>query len=161
MIITRYSDRLQLMAGNNTSQEVILSELAVLLNLYLNYGDFDIPTEAEKCSVHYLIAVVLETIGDSMIYEALYTVMNEICRTLFRVRQLLLEEDTTNSSALDKSKSALKTLIDYLNWTTWKECGKCAYDEICFVAIWPWGSTEDHEHPSCMKNDVLLTRGGY
>lgn len=161
MIITRYSDRLQLMAGNNTSQEVILSELAVLLNLYLDYGNFDIPTAAEKCSVHYLIAAVPETIGDSMIYEALSTVMNEICRTLFRVRQLLLEEDTTNSSALDKSKSALKALVDYLNWTTWKECGKCAYDEICFVAIWPWGSMEDHEHPSCMKKDVLLTRGGY
>ena len=28
-------------------------------------------------------------------------------------------------------------------------------------AIWPWGSIEDHEHPSCMKKDVLLTRGGY
>ncbi len=67
----------------------------------------------------------------------------------------------TDNSALENSKSALKTLVDYLNWATWKECGKCAYDEICFVAIWPWGSIEDHEHPSCMKSDVLAKRQGY
>lgn len=161
MIITRYSDRLQLMAGNKTSREVILSESAVLLNLYIDYGNFDIPTAVEKCSVHYLIAAEPKTIADRMIYEALHTVMNKICRTLFRVRQLLLEENLTDTSALENSKSALKTLVYYLNWTTWKECGKCAYDEICFVAIWPWGSIEDHEHPSCMKSDVLAKRQGY
>jgi hypothetical protein len=161
MIITRYSDRLQLMAGNNTSQDTILSELAVLLNLYIDYGNFNIPTAIEKCTVHYLIAAVVETSADRMIYEALSTIMNKICSTLFYVGQLLLEDETETGSALMKSKSALHSLIDYLVWTKWKECGKCGYDEICFVAIWPWGSMEDHEHPSCMKDEVLWKRSGY
>lgn len=164
MIVLRYSDRLQLMAGNDTSREALLSEIPVLLNLYIDFGNFDVPTAIEKCTVHYLIAAVPETTADRMIHEALYTVMNRICRTLFYVGQLLLEEeeeDTADNSALEESKSALKSLIDYLNWTTWKECGKCGYDEICFVAIWPWGSMEDHERPSCMKNEVLMEREGY
>ena len=38
MVITRYSDRLQLMAGNDTSRDTILSDIAVLLNLYIDYG---------------------------------------------------------------------------------------------------------------------------
>ncbi|PMD62311.1 uncharacterized protein K444DRAFT_610387 [Hyaloscypha bicolor E] len=159
MIITRYSDRLQLMAGNNTSREIILSELAVLLNLYIDYGSFDIPMAIEKCTVHYLIAAVLETSADHMIHGALSTVANKICSTLFYVGQLLLEEET--ESGLTKSKSAIKSVIDYLDWTTWKECGKCGYDEICFVAIWPWGSMEDHKHPNCMKDEMLSRRQGY
>jgi hypothetical protein len=38
MIITHYSDRLQLMAGNDTSRDTILSDITVLLNLYIDYG---------------------------------------------------------------------------------------------------------------------------
>jgi hypothetical protein len=162
MIITRYSDRLQLMAGNNTARDTILSDIAVLLNLYIDYGDPDVPTAIEQCSAHYLNAAVPESTADRMIQEALLTVMTKICSTLFYVRHLILVgEDETDRSALEESKLALKSLITYLDWTTWKECGKCGYDEICFVAIWPWGSMEDHEHPSCMKDEVLSRRQGY
>ncbi|KAN0096666.1 hypothetical protein V8E51_015471 [Hyaloscypha variabilis] len=163
MIALRYSDRLQLMAGNNTSKDAILSEIAVLLNLYVDYGNFDITAAIEKCTAHYLIAAVLETTSDHLIHEALSTVMNKLCTTLFFVGQALLEDedDTSDSSVLEESKLALRNLIDYLNWTTWKECGKCGYDEICFVAIWPWGSKEDHDHPSCMTPSVLAQRFGY
>jgi hypothetical protein len=163
MIVSRYSDRLRLLAANNTSKETILTEIAVLLNLYVDYGNFDVRMATKKCSTHYLIAAVLQTTADRMIYEALVTVTSKICTTLFYVGQLLLEnEDTTDSSALDESKSALKALVDYLNWTTWKECGRCAHDEVCFVAIWPWGSAEDHKKPSCVKDKVFSARpGGY
>jgi hypothetical protein len=164
MIVLRYSDRLRLMAANDTSREAILSNIAVLLNLYVDYGDFDVATAMEKCSTHYLTAAIPETTSDGMIYEALLAVTKKICSTLFHVGELLLkdgEEETADSSALDESKSELKKLIDYLDWTTWLECGKCAVDEICFVAIWPWGSEDDHKHPSCMKDDELGTRHGY
>jgi hypothetical protein len=162
LIVSRYSDRLQFMAANTTSREIILREIAVLLNLYVDYGNFDVPTAIEKCLTHYLITAVPQTTSDHMIQEALLTITSKICTTLFWIGQLLLQdEDTADNSALDESKSALKSLIDYLNWTTWRECGKCAHDEICFVAIWPWGSVEDHKHPSCMKNDVFSTRWGY
>jgi len=162
MIVTRYSDRLQLMAKNDASGETILLGVAVLLNMYIDYGNFDVSTAIDECSTHYLNAAVLQTTADYMIHEALLAVTTKICRTLFDVRELLLSEgEIIDSSALDKSKSALKTLIEYLGWTTWRECEKCAYDEVCFVAIWPWGSLQDHEYPSCMKEDQLSTRHGY
>ena len=161
MIVLRYSDRLQFMAGNDTSKSVLLSQIAVLLNLYVDYGHFDLPVATEKCTTHYLIAAVLETTSDRLIHEALYTIMDKICNTLFSVGQKLLEEEGDSLEVLDQSKLTLKSLIDYLNWTTWKECGKCGYDEICFVAIWPWGSKEDHDHPTCMTASVLSQRYGY
>jgi hypothetical protein len=162
MIVTRYSDRLQLMAEKHTSGETILLHIAVLLNLHIDYGNFDVSTAIDKCSKHYLTIAVPQTTADYMIYEALLAVMTKICSTLFYVRDLLVEEgEITDSSALDESKSALNILIKYLGWATWRECGKCEYDEVCFVAIWPWGSTEDHEHPRCMKEDLLSTRHGY
>ncbi|KAE9371710.1 hypothetical protein N431DRAFT_426337 [Stipitochalara longipes BDJ] len=161
MIALRYSDRLQFMAGNNTSKDGILFEIAVLLNIYVDYGNFDVPVAIEKCTAHYLVAAVPETTSDQMIHEALYTVMDKICSTLFSVGQVLREDEEDSAEVLEQSKLALKTLIDYLNWTTWKECGKCGYDEICFVAIWPWGSKEDHDHPSCLKGNILSQRFGY
>jgi hypothetical protein len=162
MIITRYSDRLQLMTEKHASGETILLHIAVLLNLYIDYGNFDVSTAIDKCSTHYLTIGVQQTTADYMIYEALLAVMTKICSTLFYVRDLLVEEgEITDSMALDESKSALNILIKYLGWTTWRECGKCAYDEVCFVAIWPWGSTEDHEDPRCMKEDLLSNRHGY
>jgi len=52
MIITRFSDRLQLMSGNNTLRDTILLDIAVLINLYIDYGDLNVPTAIEKCSAH-------------------------------------------------------------------------------------------------------------
>jgi hypothetical protein len=162
MIVTRYSDRLQFMAGNDSSREAILAEIGVLLNLFVDYEHLDVPTAIEKCSMHYLGAAVPQTASDHLIHEAILSVTNKICSTLFRVGELLIEgEETADHSALDESKSELKTLVDYLHWSKWSECGKCAYDEVCFVAIWPWGAVEDHEHPRCMKDDLLRSRHGY
>lgn len=159
MIITRYSDRLQLMARNETRRETLLTEVAVLLNVYVDWGDFDVPTAMDKCSAHYLIPAVLATAADHLIHEALLAITNKICSTLFYVGQLLLEDENDNDQ--EKAKSAVRTLIEYLDWTTWKECGKCAPDQFCFVAIWPWGAMEDHEHPSCMGNEKMASRYGY
>jgi len=162
MVVTRYSDRLQLMAGNDSSRKAILTEIGVLLNLFVDYEHLDIPTAIEKCSMHYLGTAVPQTASDHLIHKAILSVTNKICSTLFHVRELLIEgEETADHSALDESKSALKKLVDHLHWTTWSECGKCAYDEVCFVAIWPWGAVEDHEHPRCMKDDLLSSRYGY
>ncbi|KAE8441498.1 hypothetical protein EG329_004886 [Mollisiaceae sp. DMI_Dod_QoI] len=162
MIVTRYSDRLQVMAGNNSSRENILIGIGILLNVFLDYGNVDVPTAVEKCSTHYLGTTVPETASDHFIQEAVLGVTNKICSTLFYVRELLLEgEETADSSLLDESRVALQELVEYLNWTTWRECGKCAYDEVCLAAIWPWGTVEDHKHPTCLKGDVVRNRFGY
>lgn len=49
----------------------------------------------------------------------------------------------------------------FAGWTTWLECGKCAYDEVCFVAIWPFGGVKEHEKPSCVPRGEVGSKRGY
>jgi hypothetical protein len=163
MIVTRYSERLQFMASPNTTQKSVLSEINFLLNVFTNYSSAapNIPEAVEKCSNHYLNPVSPQTDSDHLIHAVVSTVSHKICSTLFEVREVLLTDDGAEWNTIEHAKSLLGKLISFLGWTTWLECGKCAYDEVCFVAIWPWGKVEDHENPGCVKNDDVWDRRGY
>jgi len=164
MIVTRYSDRLQMIANKDISRDKLYAGARFLTNAYIDYSEFDIASATEKCSKHYLIAATPQTTSDHLIYESIFTVANKICTTLFHVVGLLGEEqddETAAQSALEESRSALNSLISYLNWTTWLECGNCAYEEYCFTAIWPTGTEEDRKQPSCMNDTMFSSRYGY
>ena len=166
MIVTRYSDRLKFMAANTTNQKAMLSEINFLLNVFTDYSvngftGPDVDEPIQKCSNHYLQQVVLHTEQDDMIHTAVSTVSQDICKTLYEVRATLLRGESVGEDVIGEAKLAIRKLIDFLNWTTWKDCGKCAYDEVCFVAIWPWGAVEDHMNPGCVKNEMLSDRRGY
>lgn len=161
MIVTRYSDRLQFLASDVSTQDEILSEISFLLTLFVDYADISssLPSAIEKCTNHYLLPVAPQTTSDHLIHAAVQTVSNRICKTLFSVRSLLLDEK--KDAGLEKVKADVQVLIDYLDWSTWTTCPKCDYDEVCFIAIWPWGAPEDHYKPSCLKNSEFAGRGGY
>lgn len=163
MIVTRYTDRLQFMTLNTTTQKSILSEINFLLSVFINYSSStpNIPESVEKCSSHYLNPVTPKTNSDHLIHAAVSTVSHKICSTLFEVRGVLLADEGAEWNTLEHVKSLIRELITFLDWSTWLECGKCAYDEVCFVAIWPWGRVEDHEQPGCVKNDDVFDRKGY
>lgn len=161
LIVTRYSDRLQFMADAATSHESLVSEVNFLLNLYIDYSASspDIQSATTKCTSRYLDAYHLTTPSDNLIHASLSTVTNQICSTLFSVRHIVLTSNSTSS--VEKAKGEIAELISYLKWTTWLECGKCAYDEVCFVAIWPFGGVGEHERPGCVKSDDVASKHGY
>ncbi|KAM3074110.1 hypothetical protein ACMFMG_003068 [Clarireedia jacksonii] len=161
MIVTRYSDRLQFMLATSTSEYGVLSELAMLLNVFTDYSHIDVPSSIEKCATHYLKAVSPKTKADNFIHAAILTVSYRICSTLYEVRQLLEDAEEKGAKKEREAKQMIKELIVYLDWTTWLECGKCAYDEVCYVAIWPWGFPEDHTSPGCVKKGDVQDRRGY
>jgi len=161
MIVTRYSDRLQYLAMSNLTSRAALSEINFLLNTFIDYMDVSIPDASETCSRIFLPSITPLTRSDGLIYEAILTVTRKICSTLFEVRNTLLEGDIALDSTVTKPNPAILELIEYLDWTTWLECGKCAYDEVCWVAIWPWGSVEDHDRPGCVNSENLFSRSGY
>lgn len=161
MVVTRYSDRLQLLASSNLTERALLSEIDFLLNVFIDYTDPSIPASIEKCSTVYLTPVTPQTESDFLIYEAVATVTRKICSTLFDVREILLDGEIEMSRVAGEPNPAIQELIKYLDWSTWLECGKCGYDEVCFVAIWPWGGVEDHKTPGCRENDDLAGRNGY
>lgn len=161
MIITRYADRLQFTASSATTQRTLLAEINFLLSVFVDYSRVDINASVQKCANHYLLPISPSTASDNLIYAAILTVSEKICSTLFDVREILLKDGRNGTSAAKPAKQKIANLIEYLDWSTWKSCGKCAYDEICFVAIWPWGGVEDHLSPACIKNDQMGDRVGY
>ncbi|KAJ8061319.1 hypothetical protein OCU04_010382 [Sclerotinia nivalis] len=161
MIVTRYADRLKFMVQNDTSGETVKSEIKLLLDVYTDYKNVDVVSSVEICANHYLEPVVPKTEADRLIRAAIFEVAHNICSTLFRVRELLNDDEENSAKGEKKGKKLIEGLIDDLDWTTWLECGKCAYDEVCFVAIWPWGGLEDHVSPGCIKRDEMGDRRGY
>ncbi len=160
MVVTRYSDRLQFLVSNNLTERALLSEINFLLNAFIDYADPRVPAAIETCASVYLTPVTPQTESDFLIYEAIITVTRKICSTLFEVRKILLDGEIETYNKVGPNP-AIQELIEYLDWSTWLECGKCGYDEVCFVAIWPWGSVEDHTAPGCRKSDDMAGRNGY
>lgn len=161
MIISRYSDRLMFMKTKDVTQNQILSELHSTLDIFLEYPDPDIAAGENFCAAHYLQSVTLSTSQDHLTHEALLTVTSQICKTLFEVRQLLLEAEKDKISAIEEAKTRIGQLTDYLGWSTWLECGKCDYDEVCYLAIWPWGRVKDHYNPGCVRYNETDGLRGY
>jgi hypothetical protein len=162
MIVTRYSDRLQFMASEKATRKGIQSEINFLLTNFIDYNSTaDIPAAKGICATHYLQFVVPRTTQDHLIYEAILSVSQKICSTLFEVRNIVFQPEDGESFGADDPKLPVKELLSYLDWSTWLECGRCAYDEVCFLAVWPRGSLEDHYHPRCLQRDEVSSRRGY
>lgn len=153
-LVTRYSDRIAYMASNKSNKLEMIHETKFLLERFINRKALNFTASKEQCTSLYLLPATVApvvTLNDKFIYEAVVTVSKEICSSLFEVREKLLSRQ--DAAVVEEAKSMVKDLMKWLNWSTWKECGKCDWDEVCFVAIWPWGTQEDHDHPNCRKID--------
>ncbi|KAB8289510.1 hypothetical protein EYC80_010670 [Monilinia laxa] len=129
MIVTRYSDRLKFMIQDETSEATVLSEIKLLLDIHTDYTKINVHSSIEKCANHFLQPVVPQTEADHLLHAAIFEVSHNICSTLFQVRELLNNNEAQIGNKAEKGKKLIKGLINQLDWTTWLECGKCAYDE--------------------------------
>jgi hypothetical protein len=157
MVAKEYSDRLLFMATDPPQREFIVT-INSLLNLYVDYDDLA-QDPVETCSKHYLLPVQPRTAQDRLIHAALSTVTHKICTTLFAVRDILFKEQRKPESYSSSAAELVRSLMTWLDWPDWKLCGQCALDEVCFVAVFPMGTAEDHFHPSC-KNRTRLEELG-
>lgn len=158
MIVKRYSSRLQYLATNPT-RKMCLSQINSLLNLFVEYGDSESEDPVAACSEHYLRPVRSSTKQDQLIQAAVKTVTGRICATLFQVRELLLAKEKSNDPAdiknLDPAIDLIRNLMAWLNWSDWKACEQCAYDQVCFVAVFPFGTAEYHYNPHCVNSTEI------
>ncbi|CAG7558948.1 unnamed protein product [Fusarium equiseti] len=129
----------------------------------------------EECRRHYLRpAHVMKdkwSVEDELIYTSLDTVLSTICNTLYLVRGRLLEASTTHLSGLTSKgdgesnekfekavkhgRSMVQQLMSELGWSIWKKPQACAPDELSSIAMWPFGTKEDHWHPGCRSIDAV------
>ncbi|KAF4333678.1 hypothetical protein FBEOM_12510 [Fusarium beomiforme] len=129
----------------------------------------------EQCRVHYLRPALSAkkqwSLEDDLIYTSLDAVLGTICQTLFSVRNRLLEasgsdlndyrikrfdeHDTGMEKAINGSRTVIQGLIEDLGWTIWKQPQPCKPDEVNTVAMWPYGSEEDHWNPGCRSIETV------
>ncbi|SCO89279.1 uncharacterized protein FRV6_13407 [Fusarium oxysporum] len=129
----------------------------------------------EQCRLHYLRPALKArqqwSFEDELIYTSLDTVLGTICQTLFLVRNRLLEAsgsdlddyrirlDNENNTEMEKAissgRAVIRALMSDLGWSTWKKPQPCQPDEVNTIAMWPFGTEEDHWHPGCRSIETV------
>ncbi|KAL4895519.1 hypothetical protein BDV59DRAFT_156156 [Aspergillus ambiguus] len=138
MVVERYARELRYLAsGRLTSIAEIHDEIEGLLGPFIDYSDRNVTLEIDRCASHFLPA---GTSSDSIAAAAVRSVARSICATL---------TETLDQTSYDTALTEIRSLMEYLSWTTWKECSGCADNEVCIVPMWPMGTVEDYKHPQC------------
>ncbi|ORY67774.1 uncharacterized protein BCR38DRAFT_428113 [Pseudomassariella vexata] len=163
LVVSRYADRLKYMVESAESIEQLAHEISFLLNVFIDYSadDTNSASAIGRCTDFYLGSVVPVTEADHMILTGFKAVSREICTSLFRVRNLLILDPAPDVKSLTASKSALRALMDTLNWTRFKRCSRCAIDEVCLIPMWPMGFVEDYDSPRCTNGSDTRKRESY
>ena len=168
MIKKRFSDRLQYLVSK-LSNEAFLWEVNVLLNTYIDYKTFSLADSIKNCSSHYLRPVKTFTGQDKLIHAAIEEVTTRICTTLFQIRADLLAQynaDAVETIDISKSVKLVRGLNAWLDWSEWRACRpSCAYDQICYITVCPFGNTDLHYNPRCLNSsevaDLMYTDDNY
>jgi hypothetical protein len=159
-VVGRYADRLRYMAEGVESVEMMQGEVNGLLNAHIDYGVEDEGYQAAmgRCAWFHTQGVIPETEEDELILTAIEAVAGSICSALFEVRKLVVQDPQPDDGSVSSAKRTLRGLMDKLKWTRWKECVACAFDELCFVPLWPFGDKESYDRPNC-RNATSLDKG--
>ncbi|KAH6623361.1 hypothetical protein F5144DRAFT_595544 [Chaetomium tenue] len=160
LIVARYADRLKYMADGVESLAWMQGELNGLLNTHIDYSEEDEGYQAAlgRCTRYYTRVAVPNTQEDHLILAAIETVTHNICSTLLTVRKLVVENTHADEDSIIAAKEALRVLMGKLEWTTWKQCAGCNFDEVCFIPVWPFGDKASYEEPNC-RNATTLDKG--
>ncbi|MCJ1400029.1 hypothetical protein MMC11_003232 [Xylographa trunciseda] len=124
MIVARYSDVLHELAYSDFYKSKWRTEFAVdlLLRPFIDYDHRDTSFEIQRCASHFMPSNYTPSIASA----AVYSISNRICATLSAAAE---------QQSLDDARRSFQGLVEYLEWTSWKECRGCRYDELCFTAI--------------------------
>ncbi|KAF2759297.1 hypothetical protein EJ05DRAFT_437641 [Pseudovirgaria hyperparasitica] len=158
MIVQRYSSPLRYLISDKVaaSNELLRHTLTQYLRSFIDDANRDRKGEVTRCAAHMFPT---ETLRDKRLASrSVYDVSKTICSTLFEASALAASRSDAGQS---KAVDIIRTLVEYLQWTSWKECTTCDDEHLCFIPIWPMGSIQDHRNPSCLNETMLATRHGY
>ncbi|MCJ1420334.1 hypothetical protein MMC32_006691 [Xylographa parallela] len=124
MIVTRYSDTLHELAYSPfyKSKKHIEVEINLLLRPFIDHDHRNTTLEIQRCASHFMPTNYTSSTASA----AVSTITDRICSTLCIAAE---------QQSLDEARRNLQDLVEYLAWTSWKECRGCRRDELCFTAI--------------------------
>ncbi|KAJ5965638.1 hypothetical protein N7481_012352 [Penicillium waksmanii] len=139
MIVTRYSDELSYLASEKFLEiKAFRDHIELLLSPFIDYSKRNISDEAERCATQFLPFQTQKE--QTLPARAVHHVAHSVCLALL---------EAGNEEKLSLAQNRVSVLVDYLDWTTWKECRGCEDNEICVIPIWPMGTVSDYNNPKC------------
>jgi hypothetical protein len=166
LVIARYSQPLHYLHTNEwirADSQAIEDYIGTLLRPFVDYTARNHTLETTRC-VGQMFQGFPRVRYYTLAPLAIHTVTTRICHTLLESLAVLSfsrTEVTTTSGGLARAINVIDNLVDYLRWTTWKSCGTCPDEEVCYLPIWPTGTHDDHAHPSCLNEEEAQDRWGY
>ncbi|KAL1619135.1 hypothetical protein SLS56_010223 [Neofusicoccum ribis] len=143
LVVERYSGRIEYLASVS-DLDTLQVEAEELLKPYIDYSARNSSAEIERCAAQFLPVSSLESIATApLAAQAIHGVTTSICSTLV---------SSANATDIGNASLAIKDLMSYLQWSTWKRCRGCSIDEVCFIPIWPAGRKQDYENPQCQSS---------
>jgi hypothetical protein len=192
LIVTRFSDRLALLAWDELPDEQFTRQIFAATDTYFEYPPLpedinllDLEEWAHRskeaksrCAEYQLLSVAAQQQAewapeDGLIHAAISRVAERVCDALFSARKALVDAQPAltfdirvgddhaqpmNAKLKDSIKFGrrmMRELAADLRWTSWKVCAGCKVDEVCFVAMWPFGQVPDHYTPGC-RNETYF-----
>lgn len=147
-VVERYAHALKYLAsGDLSTTEQVHGAIQRLLDPFFAYPDRNTTVEAECCANQF-IPLTAPTLGTAA--NAVQSITQRICWTLLETL-----EETDYGTIMNK----IQNLVEYLSWSTWKECRGCKDNEICVIPIWPLGIEEDYDRPQCRDEKKLEVEG--
>ena len=165
LYITRYVKHLPyLTSGKFNTSEVLSDEINRIYKPYMNRTHHIRENEIERCTTAHIPRHVFGECEEKQgIAQRVITyVAKDICTTLWDAMQPVRDVDFGTSfkgnMSYHEKIAAIEDLMKRLAWTEWKKCSPgCGLDEVCYTAIWPFGSQKDHDQPSCKNGRAIMS----
>lgn len=161
LIVKRYSKPLHYLHTNEEvrrNASMLVEYLGSLLRPFIDDRDRNSTLETHRCVAQFVPDLhLLEKPLSSLAHRTIHDTTHHICDTL--IATLCISSAPANQAS--RAIKAIDDLVSYLQWTTWKECGTCPDEEVCFIPIWPLGAHDDHAHPTCRNQASARERQGY
>jgi hypothetical protein len=162
MTIARYSHPLHYLHTDKRmrlDRTAFAEYLKLLLVPFISYTARNTTLETRRC----IAQVIPLQAAASLAYRTVHAITHRICSTLLEALAAVSLDESSPHTSEDASKAIrlIDDLVEYLQWTTWKDCGACPDEQICYIPIWPMGNHDDHKQPRCRTSDEARSRWGY
>ena len=157
MVVARYSAALHHLHTDEeirSSGEAFASYLRTLLRPYIGATGRNSTVELERCVLQHVPRLPSPPApAPSLAHTTIHAIATETCRTLMDTLDMVVsslsEPVVAASPPPAEALGLIDGLVGYLQWTTWKDCGTCPDEEVCFIPVWPMGSADNHKTPTC------------